>query len=97
MISAFGVDHGDEIGKSLKPQHVAALKRVNWKGHPKTFPPDARYAGSKLGANQWGKEKAKLGGKKNPTGYYIDGPTSARIARYDLEPLNTKKPGRKLP
>lgn len=34
MISAFGVDHG-EVAKSLKPQHIAALKRVEDAGGPR--------------------------------------------------------------
>lgn len=49
--SAFGVDHGG-ISKSLKPQHVAALRRATSEAHDDGFAwkpfRDRQYAGARL-------------------------------------------------
>lgn len=99
MESAFGIEHG-KIAKSMSTGKYWSLKAANMQGHPKTFPRTARYAGSKLGAHSWGKEKGKLlaqGKTENPTGHYMSGQTSAKFGRDQLEVLNTKKHNRRLP
>lgn len=98
MISAFGVEHG-EISKGMSPGKLKGLLAANKSGysgsHPKSLSRAGDYAGQKITAHRYGKERAKLG--KRPTGYWMSGETNGRFARDQLEVLNTKKPGRNLP
>jgi len=91
MESAFGIEHG-EVSKAMSPNKAAAFARENAKLGRLTR--KGNYAGHKLSAKRWGAEKAKSG--SNPTGYYIDGPTSGRLGRDQLSDLNGKK-NRRLP